>query len=240
MLPLPREELRDLSADRPDTTESPITVDAGHIQLEVSIGDLSRERRDDTVTFLQSNVKFGLDDRTDIQFVFDSWVLEDNTSGDDSDGFGDVQIRLKRNLWGNDGETEDAFAVFPYVKIPTGTERSNNRFEGGLILPYARPLTCALDLGLMAQLDIVFDDDSDETNVELLHTAVVGYPIEGAFGGYLEYVGVAAEEGEYSAQSNVGFTVQPGPDLLLDAGVRVGLTDEVDDLGLFFGFTVRY
>ncbi|MEL6908213.1 MAG: transporter, partial [Planctomycetota bacterium] len=114
--PVPKEELRDLSADRPDTTESAITVDAGHVQLEISIGDWSRERRDDAVALFQSNVKLGLDDKTDIQVVFDTWVLEDSAAGDDDEGFGDVQIRLKRNLWGNDGETDDAFALFPYVK----------------------------------------------------------------------------------------------------------------------------
>lgn len=238
--PVPRDQMRALSADRPDTTESAITVDAGHIQLEISIGDWSRERRDDAVTLMQSNVKFGLDDKTDVQFVFDSWVLENNAGGDDADGFGDVQIRLKRNLWGNDGETEDAFALFPYIKIPTGTRRSNGEFEGGLILPYARPLTESLDLGLMGQFDAVYDESSEEHDLEFLHTAVLGYPIEGNLGGFLEYVGVLGEGAEYVASTNVGVTYESGPDLLLDAGVRLGLSDEADDLGLFLGFTFRY
>ena len=37
--------MRDLSADRPDLTESPYTVDAGHFQLEM---DVLRYARDDT------------------------------------------------------------------------------------------------------------------------------------------------------------------------------------------------
>lgn len=238
--PVPRDRMRDLSADRPDTTESPITVDAGHIQLEISIGDWSRERRDDAVTLMQSNVKFGLDDKTDIQFVFDTWVLENNGGGDDAHGFGDVQIRLKRNLWGNDGETEDAFALFPYVKIPTGARRSNDELEGGLILPYAMPLTESLDLGLMGQFDAVYDESSEEHDLEFLHTAVLGYPIEGNLGGFLEYVGVLGEGSDYVASTNLGITYESGPDLLLDAGVRLGLSDEADDLGLFLGFTYRY
>lgn len=238
--PVPRDQMRDLSADRPDTTESAITVDAGHIQLEISIGDWSRERRDDAVTFMQSNVKFGLDDKTDVQFVFDTWVLENNAGGEDADGFGDVQIRLKRNLWGNDGETEDAFALFPYVKIPTGARRSNDELEGGLILPYAMPLTESLDLGLMGQFDAVYDESSEEHDLEFLHTAVLGYPIEGDLGGFLEYVGVLGEGSDYVASTNLGITYESGPDLLLDAGVRLGLSDEADDLGLFLGFTYRY
>lgn len=232
--------MRDISADRPDTTESAISVDAGHLQLEISVGDWTRERRDDAVTLLQSNVKFGLDDKSDIQFVFDTWVLEDNAADGNTDGFGDVQIRYKRNLWGNDGETEDAFAFFPYVKIPTGTDRSNEEFEGGLILPYARPLTDEIDLGLMAQFDVVYDEVGDDRDIEFLHTAVVGYPIEGSLGGYVEYVGVMAGGSEYRASTNLGLTVQPGPDLIFDGGVRLGWTDEVDDLGVFLGLTWRY
>ena len=92
----------------------------------------------------------------------------------------------------------------------------------------------------MGQFDAVFDEGADEHDLEFLHTAVLGYPIEGSLGGYLEYVGILAEGAEYRAQTNIGFTLQPGPDLLFDAGVRLGLSDEVDDLGVFVGFTVRY
>ena len=203
------------------------------------MGDWSRERRDDTVTFMQSNIKLGLDDRTDLQLVVDAYVTEDVTNGEDSNGFGDVQVRLKRNLWGNDGG-DSAFAIFPYVKIPTDTDRSNGEFEGGMILPYARGLTDTLDLGLMAQFDVVYDDAGDEHDFEFLHTAVVGYPIHGDLGGYLEMVGIYAEGGDYRASTNLGLTLQPDPDLLLDAGVRVGVTDDVDDIGFFLGFTARY
>ncbi|MBA3352350.1 MAG: DUF1211 domain-containing protein [Blastocatellia bacterium] len=41
--PTPRASLRDLSADRPDTTESPITVDAGRWQIEASFFDYGRD-----------------------------------------------------------------------------------------------------------------------------------------------------------------------------------------------------
>ena len=32
--PTPREQMREMSTDRPDKTESPYTVDAGHFQIE--------------------------------------------------------------------------------------------------------------------------------------------------------------------------------------------------------------
>ncbi|MFN9973748.1 MAG: transporter, partial [Phycisphaerae bacterium] len=39
--PTPRELLREVDTDRPDTTESPHTVDAGHFQIEFSFVDYS-------------------------------------------------------------------------------------------------------------------------------------------------------------------------------------------------------
>ena len=35
--PKPKDALRDLSTDRPDLTESPYTVDAGHVQWEIDL-----------------------------------------------------------------------------------------------------------------------------------------------------------------------------------------------------------
>ncbi|MEM6675474.1 MAG: transporter [Planctomycetota bacterium] len=236
--PSPRDRLRPLSADRPDTTESAITVDAGHYQFEVSLGDWARERREDVFIALQMNAKVGLTESIDLQLVFDSYVLEDSPDGEDGEGFGDFLIRTKLNVWGNDGGPS-AFAFFPYIKIPTGSDVSNDELEGGLILPYARSLTDTLDLGLMAQFDAVYDEEEDDHDLEFLHTAVLGAPIAGDWGAFYEYVGIAAED-DYTASFNVGITNQPTPNLLLDAGVRVGITDDADDLGIFLGFTARY
>jgi hypothetical protein len=35
--PTPRDQMRELSADRPDATESAYTVDAGHVQIEATL-----------------------------------------------------------------------------------------------------------------------------------------------------------------------------------------------------------
>jgi hypothetical protein len=42
--PTPREWMRDMSTDRPDKTESPYTVDAGHFQVEADILNYSYDR----------------------------------------------------------------------------------------------------------------------------------------------------------------------------------------------------
>src|SRR6187402_3113627 len=44
--PTPLNLMREMSTDRPDTTESAYTVDAGHYQIEMSFFDYSRDRSD--------------------------------------------------------------------------------------------------------------------------------------------------------------------------------------------------
>src|SRR5688572_22582399 len=44
--PTPRELMREMSTDRPDVTESSKTVDAGHVQVELSFGDYVRDEQD--------------------------------------------------------------------------------------------------------------------------------------------------------------------------------------------------
>jgi hypothetical protein len=57
--------LRDMTTDRPDTMESPFTVDAGHMQVETNLFAYARSRpdADETVTdsyeFVTSNVRMG-------------------------------------------------------------------------------------------------------------------------------------------------------------------------------------
>ena len=72
--------MRPLSADRPDTTESPRTVDAGHIQIESSFFEFTRDQRnsasqtDVSHSFLATNVKLGLFNHVDVQLLVEPYA----------------------------------------------------------------------------------------------------------------------------------------------------------------------
>jgi hypothetical protein len=245
--PTPRELMRELSADRPDTTESPYTVDAGHAQLEMSFVDFVYDDehgvRTRAFTVAPFNLKLGVLNNVDVQFLIDPYVEIDLDDGADErfDGFGDAQLRLKVNLWGNDGG-RTAFAVMPYVKFPTGDdELTNDHVEGGVILPFATELPAGFALGLMAEFDVVYDDADDDYDVELLHTAALGHDIIGRLAGYVEYIGIAPLHGDadYQALLGAGVTHALSDDVQLDAGVNFGLTGDADDYNVFAGITVR-
>src|SRR4051794_28712490 len=51
--------LREMSTDRPDTTESPITVDAGHFQVEVDAVSMTRDQGVTDTAVAAMNLKLG-------------------------------------------------------------------------------------------------------------------------------------------------------------------------------------
>ncbi len=251
--PTPRHLMRDLSADRPDITESPITVDAGHVQLELSFLDYRRDDRNSDNTEFEAwtvgatNIKFGLLHNVDLQFVFDAYTDEDTfdeAAGTTSSaqGFNDIQFRLKINLWGNDGG-ETAFAVMPFIQLPVGSdELTSDHVEGGLIFPYGMELSDGWGLGLMAEIDWVYDTDDGNYDTDFVHTAVLGHEIIGPLGGYVEYVGIISGDGDSDYQSLIGtgLTYALSADLVLDVGANFGLTKSAEDVNVFAGMTVRF
>lgn len=235
--PTPREQWRDLSPDRPDTTESPVTVDAGAWVVEASYFDWRRDKGDDTYTLMATNLKVGLTDHIDLQTVFDAYTWTDPETGAGTGGFSDVTLRLKYNVWGNDGEPT-GFAIFPFVKIPTDTAISNGEVEGGLILPFSMDLKEGLGLGLMAEIDAVHDGVNDY-DLEFVHSAVLGFDLTERLGLFTEYVGVTGPS-PYRAYASTGLTYSISKDLVLDTGVQIGLNDAAEDIGIFGGFTKRF
>jgi len=223
--PTPDSLLRDLSPDRPDATESPLTVDAGRFAVEASIFDWRRDSGEDTYTYGQINFKAGLTQNTDLQTIVNL-----HSGGDD---FTDLTFRLKWNIYGNDTDG-NALALMPFITVPT---RNSEEWQGGLILPWSTSLTDTIDLGLMAELDYVHTGTGYE--FEFLHTAVLGFDLTDKLGAYTEYIGIVGED-NYQIYLAGGMTYSPNDNLTLDFGVQGGLNSHSEDFGFFTGFTKRF
>lgn len=258
--PTPKGLLREFTTDRPDVTESPITVDAGHFQLELSFIEYGRDRdhgtNDDEFDMLPFNFKVGLLNQVDLQFVFTPYI--DNrtrtsatplvgAATEHHGGASDFALRLKINFWGNDGPSpmfgDTAFGCMPFVSFPTGTGGvGGGHVEGGLIFPLAIALPGKFDLGLMAEVDCVRNEANTGYGVELVHTATLNHKLFGPLAGYIEYVGVTARGtgGGYRASFSSGLTYALGRNAQLDAGVLAGLDRHAQDLHLFSGFSIRF
>ena len=234
----PAAELRPLSTDRPDTTESPHTVDAGHFQFEMEIANWTRNGRECEFSLGELNSKIGLNASTDLQVVTPFYTHV----RDGGEGFGDVEIRLKHNLWGND-EGPTALALMPFIKLPTANgDLGNGEFEGGLIVPFGFEGPAGWDCAVMAEVDIEADDDGSGHHLVGVASATTSHSLTENTGFFLELVSVLSAESEshWEAYFNTGMTWAVTPAWQLDGGIRVGLTNASTDFTPFLGMSTKF
>lgn len=240
--PAPRSQWRELSADRPDFTESPFTVDPGAFQLEMSVIDYSRDNGTKTFSVLPVNFKLGLTSDIDLQLVYEPYVRVENDISGNVDGTGDAQVRIKVGLWGNDNRTI-GIGVMPYLKVPLASgDIGNGQAEGGIIVPFATGLSDNFGLGLMFQTDLVYSEIADKYDTELIISGALGYSVNNTIGLYGESVGIYTPAGDLGNRGlvNFGVTLSANDNLVLDLGLSTGLTDDSDEINLFSGLTHRF
>lgn len=244
-----------MSTDRPDKTESPFTVDAGHFQLEMDLVTYSHDRDrsqggDVTVdawSIAPLNLKAGLTPNCDLQLMISPYQrtrVADHQAGtvDRRSGFGDMTVRLKRNIFGNESGRV-ALGVMPYVKCPTSQDdMGNGGVEGGVIVPLGLELPAGFGLGLMSQVDILRDATGDGYHPEFVHTITISHAIVGNLSGYVEFFSsVSTESGsEWVGTVDLGLTYGLTENVQLDAGVNLGVTRSADDINPFAGVSVRF
>jgi len=252
--PTPPDLLREMSTDRPDQTESPYTVDAGHFQVEMDLANATFDRdrsvggdvRTTVWGVAPLNLKAGLLNRVDIQLLLDSYVhsrIEDRVAGTVSraSGFGDLQTRLKINLWGNDGG-RSAFAMMPFVKWPLARSAlRNGRTEGGVIFPFGLDLGRGWGLGAMTEVDFV-DDGAGGYDPEFVNSITVGRDLTEKLGMYVEFFAVAgpAPGFRWQGQVDAGWTYALRENVQLDWGCNFGVTASAPDFNPFVGLSFRF
>ena len=249
--PVPAKMLRELSPDRPDKTESPYTLDAGHIALEMDFANYTYDKSESatakTWNIAPFNFKVGLFTDVDVQFVFDDYehvASVDHEGGTTTfqSGIGDFTARVKINIWGDDGG-RTALAFLPYVKIPTNTDGLGNRsVEGGIIVPLALKLPADFDMGLETAVGFLHDDGSGNYHEDFINSITLDHSIAGRLSGYLEFFS------DISTRHHAGWdgTIDAGLEFLaaenvqLDCGCNFGVTPAAEDFNPFAGITVRF
>jgi len=187
-------------------------------------------------------MKVGFARNTDLQVILDTHTIaSDSGSGrrTTDSGFGDITVRLKQTLWGNDSGAT-ALAIMPYVTIPTLSPVSDREWAGGLVMPLSITFTERLSLGLMLQGDLVHSESAGTYQVECLHSAALGYDFTEEVGMYVELVGIAGTSTGYQALFNAGLTFAVTDTLVYDAGVRLGMNRAAADFGVFTGVSFRF
>lgn len=237
-------KVRDLATDRPDATESPVTVDKGMFQIESSFMSYTRDKdngiKSESFGYGEINFKYGISDNMDFQTIIVPWernIEKTATTKTITEGISDITARLKYNVIGNDSG-DFGFAVMPFVVLPSGTEVSTEKLQAGIILPTSLDLNNKWGIGSQIEFGRFYQDEGSH-EWGLTHTVVLGYEVSESFGVYLEHI-TAVGDHELELSASFGGTYLYAENIQFDAGAMIGLTDSAPDLVAFSGFTIKF
>jgi hypothetical protein len=248
----PTQELRELSTDRPDTTESPYSVDKGHFQFEAELISWGRDKVDGVTTTELApgvNLKVGISDNADLQVVVGYLRVseDDGTNTQTVSGLDDVTIRLKYNLWGQDGgDQPTAGALMPFVTLPAHGDKLDpvlgDDASFGLIAPVGFSLPNDWGAAVMAELDFVRNSADDGWTTELLLSMTAAHDITDRSAGFVELVSISGAERNSTAEAyfDTGITYAITEMVQFDVGTNIGLTRDSQDLRLFSGLSSKF
>lgn len=245
--PTPRRYLRPMVPDRPGITESPYSVDAGHFQYETDFLRLLTRREGSAYGhdwyFNHALLKIGLSDKVDFQVGVDSYT--DTRNYDEADpsqtqlarGFGDLTLRLKRTLVGDD-DSRWALGLIGYVQLPTGGPRGDGAVEFGAVLPAVYQLTKPWSIGGQVATEVYWDRETQSRYVQLTPTFTTDYAFTDLVQGFAELVGYwDVRQATWRSSVNTGLQLDVSKNVQLDLGTHLPVTHSVDReyfLGLSF------
>jgi hypothetical protein len=234
--PTSMDKRRPLITDRPDLTESPYTVDAGHLQVESDVVVATwRQGKVDSIDLMPSNVKIGLTSSTDLQLLVPALGVGFDGDGNASPAAGDLGVRLKWNLFGNDGG-DLAVGVMPWFFVGGADLRPG----AGVIIPVAIALPAETSLGTMVVANYV-PVDGGSYDVEGDVSVTVSHAVAGDVAGYLEAFASGrpmTRDGELLASAGLTYVV--GDSIQFDAGFRLPVLTADPRVETFVGVSARH
>jgi hypothetical protein len=231
--PIPKENMREFALDRPDVTESPQTVDAGHFQFEGDVVKWTKETPGNsprTINLWNGLYKMGLAKNWDIHLGYELFNIDQDSEGKKvADGAGAFTVRLKRNFWGNEGDTKTALGAIPYVTFV------DDEVQYGIGFPFSSSINDNLGWGAQPQVDFV-PNGAGGHDLSFFQTVVLGGTLVGAFDFYVEGLAVFATNNQFLA--NGGIIYNATANMKFDVATNIGL-NKYAPTKVYMGFSFR-
>ena len=246
--PTPRKYMRPMVPDRPGITESPYSVDAGHFQYETDALRLLTRREGTTYGHdwyvNHALAKIGISDRTDLQVGVDSYTdtrnydTADPSQTQEYHGFGDVTLRVKHTLVGDDN-SRWAIGLISYVTLPTGGPRGDGAVEYGAVLPAVYQITKPWSIGGQLATQVYWDRNTQTRFLQLTPTLTTDYQLTKLIQAFVELVGYdEVRLNDWRSSINTGIQLDVSDNVQLDFGTHLPITHSTDR-EYFLGISFR-
>jgi Putative MetA-pathway of phenol degradation len=249
--PTPDDLLRKFAPDRPTKGFSVRTIDAGHFEIETDLVNYITSNSPGGTRSVQAfdpTLKLGLTNWMDFEVQFNGLQYTESFDGNspfsfqNNAGFGDVFLRAKMNLLGNDSGPV-GFALIPYVKLPSSTPLiSNGATEGGLIAPLAlRPDDFIITL--MTEVDDLKSATGNNRYANFVNLVSVSHAVPGTEGinAVVElFSSVGTDPGTTIYTLDFGMNFRLNQHVILDVGLNLGLNSAAPKAQIYTGISARF
>ncbi len=246
--------LRDLCSDRPGLNTPACTVDPGHLQVEVGLGDWTLDRqadqREDRIEAGDILLRYGVGGTTEIRLGWTAYGYSrtrDRATGevDHADGIGDVTIGLKQNLrHPAEGKMGLAVALLPYVTLPTGhSDLGDGDWSAGLVIPASFKFSDTVSLLLSPEIDAAANGSGSGRH--LAYGTAMGVQVHLAktirLTPELQFVRDDDPDGAATmSRASLSLDVQMSKMTQVDVQAVAGLNHDTPDVELAFGVTHKF
>ena len=257
--PTPEKLMRPMDLDRPNITNTPHTIDAGHVQVEAGVADFAHfhdrsagaDTRSDTWSLGQFNVRTGILDNLELNVIVTSQQFlnsHDFVTGQSSrlSEFGDTVVGGKLNFWGNemgDSVWATALGIQPQVKLPTaGRGLGNGRAEGQLNVPFLMNLPADFHLGLMTAPLVERNSANTGYRAGWGNAVCVDRVLFDRYDFFVEYASHVSDQGGQEGQGTVdlGVIYMLSPNVALDTAVNIGVNSATPAVEWTAGVSFRF
>jgi hypothetical protein len=237
-------KLRELSPDRPHQTESPHTVDVGHIMFETDLVNNTFYSKDiphsSTTGLFYFNLKAGIQKNMDIEILSNAYSLthyEHNALPPTVTRFPDLTFRYKLNVMGNDsGKT--SIAIMPFMTTTNLFHEKWHAQAGGILVNAEQMIGSKYEVGFTGGLTS-FSTNPFFMQHECFSTISFSYPLYKSLNHFAEISDRLNEavkvRNNYSFDS--GFTFTPTENNQFDMGFYYFIPTKM--LYIFIGTTIR-
>ena len=243
-------DLEPICADRPGKAWATCTVPAGHFEIDIELASWSLQSeggaRDTELAIGETEVRYGLTDRTEIAVDIAPYVRSASRGGgrhSGNSGFGDLTVFSKNRLTADDAAIE--VALVPLVKVPTAKhELGNGKWEGALLVPINYAVRRSpLSIALTPEIDWVADADGRGHHAAMAQVASVTWQASEKIGLSAEIWGAwdwdpTGTTRQVSADGSVAYLLSN--DVQLDAGANFGLNRNTPDVEMYAGVAKRF
>ena len=239
-----------ICADRPSKANGTCTVPVGHVQFEAGLADWTHDRsegvRTDLILWGSSFVKYGLGGSSDIELGFTPFeTISVRSDGERAraSGFGDVVVRWKQRLTGDNAPLQAA--VIPFAKLPTASHGlGNGKAEAGVAVPLSYTLgRNGVTVTLGPELDLKADADGEGYHAAMAQLVNFGFAatsrltLSGELWAGWDWESHGTSK-QASADASAAYLVTK--DLQLDAGANFGLNRQSPDIEFYAGVSRRF